>query len=104
MTIKERLEKVIEELQGESSGMSPYIEESDISILAQAILTELDKMLPEKAEKEELRSLVYRSGFYFMTTEPFKWMENWLNAYARDNELDVKKVMDWINSQPMTSG
>lgn len=37
--------------------------------------------------------------------DPFGWMRSWLNAYAKFNpELDVDKVMDWINQQPMTSG
>ena len=46
----EKIEKIIEKLQGESSGMSPYIDESDITILAQVIWDSLDidveKLIP----------------------------------------------------------
>ena len=42
-------------------------------------------------------------GLFTLNTPPFEWMKSWLNAYSKDNDLDVDKIMDWINHQPMTN-
>lgn len=55
-------------------------------------------------EEQALRELCYEKGLYVLKAEPFEWMKSWLNSYAKSNEIDVGKVMDWINQQPMTGG
>ena len=36
---------------------------------------------------------------------PFVWMRSWLNAYQENQkDIDVEKIMDWIDRQPMTCG
>jgi putative IMPACT (imprinted ancient) family translation regulator len=45
--------------------------------------------------------LVEKKDGYYLKTEPFAWMRSWLDAYAKNNELDVGKIMDWILRQPM---
>lgn len=38
-----------------------------------------------------------------LSLDLFEWMKSWLIAYSKENEIDVEKIMDWINRQPMTS-
>ena len=38
---------------------------------------------------------------YVFKGDSFDWMERWLKAYAKENELDVSKVMKWIFLQDM---
>jgi len=37
-------------------------------------------------------------------TPCFEWMESWLDAYQKENkDIDVKKIMEWIDCQDMCS-
>ena len=38
---------------------------------------------------------------YTLKKEPFAWMRGWLEAYAKENELNVDEIMNWIFNQPM---
>jgi len=33
--------------------------------------------------------------------EPFRWMRSWLEAYKKEGDIDVDKIMNWIYKQPM---
>ena len=52
--------------------------------------------------KQELEEIKKRPH----VEDPFRWMQRWLEAYARQNDgiNKVGDVMDWILQQPMTGG
>lgn len=57
-----------------------------------------------KDKKFEVGAQVYISQEPMLASGAFKWMRSWLEAYAKENSLNVDEVMDWVLNQPMTCG
>jgi hypothetical protein len=55
-------------------------------------------------KKFEVGAQVYISQEPMLANGAFKWMRSWLEAYAREHDMNVDEVMDWINNQPMGCG
>ena len=60
----------------------------------------------EESEIEKLRTELEEIKRRPHVGDPFKWMQRWLEAYARQNDgiKSVGDVMEWIFQQPMSGG
>lgn len=60
----------------------------------------------EESEIEKLRTELEEIKRRPHVNNPFRWMQNWLEAYARQNDgiKSVGDVMEWIFQQPMSGG
>ena len=60
------------------------------------------KELLKNQDKEEAKHLekLFSTIEEEHKKEPFTWMRSWLEAYAKENDIDVDKIMNWILEQP----
>ena len=60
----------------------------------------------EESEIEKLKTELEEIKRRPHVNNPFKWMQRWLEAYARQNDgiKSVGDVMEWIFQQPMSGG
>jgi hypothetical protein len=58
----------------------------------------------DKDTNFDIGEMVFISKEPLLVKNCFKWMRGWLEAYSKENELDVDKVMEWILEQPTTRG